>query len=155
MIAKETVKEIVTGLIKETPVFIVDISVSPANKIRIFIDTPEGIFIDDCIRISRAVESSLNRDKEDFELEVSSPGLSDPLKVLPQYIKNIGRTIEVLTKEGDKYEGTLNEAGEESFTLSYKEKVRTPDMKRPEIQDFVKNIPYNNVKYTKVKVAFK
>ena len=155
MILKETVKEIVTELIAGTPIFIVDISVSPSNKIRIFIDTPEGVFIDDCIRINRAVESSLDRDKEDFELEVSSPGLSDPLKVLPQYIKNTGRTVEVLTKEGDKYEGTLEEAGEESFILLYKEKIRTPDMKRPEIQNFVKKIYYNNVKYTKVKVSFK
>lgn len=155
MITKELIEELVTGQIKETAIFVVEVTVSASNQIKVLLDTPLGISLDECARISRAVEASLNRDQEDFELEVSSPGLSEPLRTLPQYLKNVGRDVEVLLTSGKKLKGLLLRAEESFFTISYVEKVKTPEMKRPRNEEVIKELAYNEVKATKVIVLFK
>lgn len=155
MITKELIEEIVTGQIKQTTIFVVEITVSASNQIRVLLDTPSGISLDECVRISRAIESVLDRDQEDFELEVSSPGLSDPLRILPQYLKNLGRDVEVLLTSGIKFKGTLLSAGEIGFSITSQEKVKTPEMKRPKMESVVREILYTEVKATKVIVLFK
>lgn len=155
MITKELIEEIVAGQIRQTTIFVVEVTVSASNQIRVLLDTPSGIALDECVRISRAIESALDRDQEDFELEVSSPGLSDPFRILPQYLKNMGRDVEVLLTSGTKFKGTLSSAGENTFSITCQEKVKTPEMKRPKIETVVREIAYSDVKATKVIVLFK
>jgi len=97
--------------------FVVDIKVSKDNMITIKADTDKGITIDECGVLSRAIEESLDREQEDFDLEVSSPGLTEPLKVLRQYLKNIGREVDVEMNDGEKIKGVIAAADDNTLTL--------------------------------------
>lgn len=107
MISAEKIKEILSCKIAGTGIFLVEVIVRPGNLISIYLDKPEGITMDECSEINRYLNSNLDRDDEDYELEVSSPGLGTPFKVREQYIKNIGKEIEVILKNGKKLEGKL------------------------------------------------
>lgn len=96
MITAEGITELVEQHIKGTETFLVEVLVKAGNAIRVHVDTPEGISIDQCVAISRFLNESLDRDVEDYSLEVSSPGLGAAFKVKQQYEKNMGRDIEVL-----------------------------------------------------------
>ena len=130
MIKREDIEKIVLDSIEGTDTFLVDIAVRPGNLIRVFVDDPSGIPLDECVRISRAVESSLDRESEDFDLQVSSPGLDNPLLVLPQYQKNIGRELKVETNEKDKYTGELIEADEEGVKIQAKIRIKEKGAKK-------------------------
>ena len=92
------------------------------NVIRVHVDRPEGISIDQCVEISRFLNESLDRDVEDYALEVSSPGLSSPFRVKQQYEKNRGRSIDVLFKEGSRLQGNLESVSDEGIVLKVKDK---------------------------------
>ena len=113
--------------------FIVDLSISQSNKITILIDSEHGITIDDCARLSRHIESKLNRDEEDFELQVSSSGLGQPFKVYKQYLKNSEKEVEVVLATGQRYEGVLKNVEQTGFDLEItkNEKVEGEKKKRP------------------------
>ena len=132
--------------------FVVDVKVSKDNSIVVKADTDSGITIDECGQLSAAIEASLNRDEEDFDLEVSSPGLSEPLRLPRQYLKNIGREVVVETIDGEKLRGTIAAAGDEAFTLQETHTERQGGKKvKVQVQT-----PYNycDIKYTKLKIAF-
>lgn len=154
MISREIILELVKERLEGTDLFLVDIHVSPTNNIRILIDNENGVTVKDCVDLSRALEESLNRDEEDFQLEVSSPGLSEPLKVLQQYEKNIGRDIEVITKEGQKYKGRLIELTPKGLIMEELVKVKS-GKKRPEIKTVKNNFDFNFISSTKVLVSYK
>ena len=97
--------------------FLVDVDVTSDNRIVVEIDQAEGVWIDDCVDLSRFIESSLNRDVEDYELEVGSAGIGQPFKVLQQYINHIGQEVEVLPKSGAKIKGILTAADEKGFVI--------------------------------------
>lgn len=97
--------------------FEVDVIVSPRNVIRVFIDAESGVSIEDCVPISRHIENGLDRDKEDFEIEVSSAGLDRPLKKARQYRKNIGRRLKLVDRENNMWKGTVVSADDEGLTL--------------------------------------
>ena len=99
MINKEKIHSIVNELIEDTDLFLVEIKVSSSNKIDVYVDGKNGITIKQCVEISRAIEGSLDRDTEDFDLQVSSPGIDSAFKVKEQYIKSIGKNVEVLLKD--------------------------------------------------------
>ena len=101
------IKKLVENQIEGKDIFLVEVSVKGANKIHVIIDRKEGIMIDDCVALSRFIESNLDREAEDFELEVSSAGITSPFKVERQYEMNIGNEVEVMKKEGEKISGTL------------------------------------------------
>ena len=124
MITKEKVQFLVDEVLSDD-MFIVDITVGAANQILVSVDSDAGISVGECVQISRHVEGCLDREVEDFSLEVSSPGLSSPLKVLRQYLKNTGREVELVTKSGEKQKGILKSADSEGFELEVvvKEKV--------------------------------
>ena len=154
MINENKIKELVEQKIEGTETFLVDVKVSLANKISIYIDNDKGLAIKDCVQISRHVENSLNRDEEDFELEVSSPGLDEPLKVLRQYIKRVGKEIEVLLNDGKKMTGTLAEATNEGIIVEEKLKKKA-EWKQP--QQWITNktnISYINIKEAKSVIKF-
>ena len=107
MIEKDFVKELVEKGLSGTDCFIVDVQVKPGNSIIIEIDNEDGIDIEQCSTLHRFIEEHLDRDIEDYELEVGSAGITSPFKVLKQYKKNIGNEVEVLTKSGLKLNGIL------------------------------------------------
>ncbi len=133
--------------------FPVSVSVSPKNEIKVYVDGMNGVCIDDCVDISRYIESHLDRDEEDFELTVSSAGLDQAFRVREQYGKNIGREVKVVTREGETFRGTLLEAGETGFSLRLlAKKVKKGALpQEAEVLDFL----YSSVKETKLVITFK
>ena len=136
--------------------FLVDVAISADNHIVVEIDSHEGsVCIDNCVAITRAVEQAFDRDKEDYELEVGSAGLTSPLKVKAQYVKNIGNDVEVLTTQGAKLKGVLSEVGDDTFTIKVAKKVKPEGAKRPVIVEEDVTIKYSETKYTKYLIQFK
>ena len=117
MINKEIVKVLVDNFIADKDIFLVDIKISTTNRITILVNKPSGITIDECVMISRHIEANLDRDHEDFELNVSSPGLNMPFRVREQYEMNIGRHVEVIDNEGKKTTGILKNVEGEGFEI--------------------------------------
>jgi ribosome maturation factor RimP len=154
MIAAEKIQELVEAKIAEGPNFIVDIAVKPGNNIYILIDNDNGVSIQDCVEMSRHVESGLDREKEDFELHVSSPGLDRPLKVLRQYQKYTGKEVAVTTKEGKKLAGKLLKASESGIELETRSKETVEGKKGKQL--LIRNISltFNQIKETKVVISF-
>lgn len=107
---KNNIQELVERLTAGTEFFLVEVSVNRSNLIQVYLDHPGGISLDDCARFSREIEEALNRDLEDFELQVSSPGLGQPLKVFQQYLKVRGEKLDILLDSGESIKGTLAEA---------------------------------------------
>ena len=155
MILKEAVNQIVESFLKDTDYYLVDTIVAPDNRISVEIDSFEGVSIDFCAGLSRYIEEQLDREKEDYELEVSSAGLTSPFKVKKQYEKNIGNEVEVLTKDGRKISGVLVEATDDQFTVEIAKQVKPEGAKRK--ITITENIvfPYNEVKSTKYIFRFK
>jgi len=122
MITDETIKDLVQQQIAGSDIFLVEAIVKPGNMIRVHVDRPEGISIEECVRISRFINEQLDRDVEDYSLEVSSPGISAPFKVKQQYEKNVGHTIEVRLGDGDRVEGKLAKVSDQSILILVKGK---------------------------------
>ena len=153
MISKDIVKNIVSSVISGSAIFVVDVKVNSANKIFIEVDKPEGITIDECVNISRAIESSLDREKEDFELEVSSPGLTEPFKQKEQYRKNCGRQVDVVKRDGQKISGLLQHTDDEGIILELKAKIREAGQKRPKTVMQTVAVKFSDIKTTKVTIT--
>ncbi|MEE1097029.1 MAG: ribosome assembly cofactor RimP [Bacteroidales bacterium] len=117
MIDKVKIGEIVAEVLGDGALFLVDVKVSRDNRIEVFIDGDEGVKIQDCIDLSRKVESQLDREEEDFELSVLSWGLGEPLKLKRQYVKNIGKKVELVLLSGEVIEGVLKEVGEMNLSV--------------------------------------
>ncbi|MDR0755166.1 MAG: ribosome assembly cofactor RimP [Prevotellaceae bacterium] len=156
MINIEKIKETVERKIAGSDKFIADISISADNKINIVVDSDSGgININDCASISRAVEDVLNRDDEDFELEVASAGLNSPLKLLRQYQKNIDKDIDIVFKNGKKLTAKLKCANAESIDVEYEEKMIVENKKRKQIIIKNETVLLDDVKSVKAVVLFK
>jgi len=151
MITKEKVQFLVEEVLSDDK-FIVDITVGAANQILVLVDSDAGISVGECVQISRHVEGSLDREVEDFSLEVSSPGLSTPLKVLRQYLKNIGREVEVVTNSGEKQKGILKSADSDGFVLSFVVKGKVNGMKVEESKSMTYS--FNQIKTVKIIISF-
>lgn len=118
MIDSTKIENLVNEFISGTDIFLVEVKVSRENKITVYADTLKGIKLEQCADLSRYVEQNLSRDIEDYELEVSSPGIGKPFKVKEQYIKNIGNVVEVLRKSGEKFRGVLKDVKDSGFGIS-------------------------------------
>jgi len=123
MIEKQKIQGLVDEFVRGTGLFLVSVKVSNANRIIVLADKNEGITIDECAAIHRHIENGLDRDKEDFELQVSSPGLDMPFVVMEQYYNNEGRKIEVTDNEGSKFIGNLKNVTAGGFELETKLKL--------------------------------
>lgn len=126
MIDKIKVLEIIQGALEDSDKFLVNMKITPDNRIFVDIDGDNGINIDDCIALSRAIEGKLNRDEEDFELNVASAGADSPLKLPRQYRRHIGRELSVETMEGEKTQGELIEADDEKIIVKTRGNRRQP-----------------------------
>jgi len=155
MIEKRTVCQIVEEWLEGKDYFLVEVTVSPDDKIVVEIDHAEGVWIEDCVELSRHIESKLNREEEDYELEVGSAGIGQPFKVLQQYCIHIGQDVEVLTKSGRKLTGVLKDASEETFTVGIEKKVKLEGSKRPKLVEEDETFKYDEIKYTKYLISFK
>ena len=155
MIDKNVVARIVEEWLEDKSYFLVDVNVSPDDKIVVEIDHAEGVWIDDCVDLRSYIESNLNREEEDYELEVGSAGIGQPFKVLEQYIIHIGKEVEVLGKDGKKWTGVLTDANEENFTITVQVKVKPEGAKRPKLVEQNVTFVYDEIKYTKYLISFK
>jgi ribosome maturation factor RimP len=133
MISKEVVKRMAEEKLSDT-MFIVDVTVAPGNAISVIIDSDQGLSIDKCIEMSRHIEHQFDREVEDFSLEVSSPGLTQPFKVLRQYLKNLEKEVEIVTNSGDKVTGVLKSADENGFFAEIKKTLKIDGKKTVELQ---------------------
>ena len=155
MISKELVQQLVEQWLEGEDYFLTDLTVSADARIVVEIDHEEGVWIEDCVELSRFIENGLDRDEEDFELEVGSAGLGQPFKVRRQYDIHVGDDVEVLTASGKKMTGTLAEAGDEGFTVVTLEKVKGEGEKRPHLEETEHRLAYDEVKWTKLHIDFK
>lgn len=158
MIEREDILKAAEAALEATgnsELFVVDAKVRPGNDIELFIDSDTRVTVDDCIAVSRDIESRFDREAEDFSLTVSSAGIGQPLKVLRQYKKLVGRSAEVVLADGGKILGKLEAADDESITLSYPEKRTVEGKKRPETVTVAKTFPLSEVKSTKEYLDFK
>ncbi len=155
MITKETVASFVAPLLEDSDLFIVDIQINPGNAIEVLVDRDSGLTIDDCKKVSRAIEGTLDRDVEDFSLEVSSPGVGKPLLVKRQYFKNVGRNVAIKTMDGQKIEGQLTLANEDNIQVDFREKELVPGKKTKQWVEKQVVLTYAEIKETKITISFK
>ena len=155
MIDKNIVRNLVEEWLEDKEYFLVDVMVDANNKVVVEIDHAEGVWIEDCVELSRFIESRMDRDAEDYELEVGSAGIGQPFKVIQQYINHVGKEVEVLTKEGKKLVGVLKDANDSQFVVSVPTKVKEEGAKRPKLVDIDETFTYDNIKYTKYLISFK
>lgn len=154
MIGKDVIKSLVEGKLSGTDCYLVDVTVSPDNLITVEIDNDGGVSIDCCVELNRYIESSLDRGKEDFELEVGSSGITSPFKILRQYLKNIGNEVEMQLRNGVKLSGILKAADEDVATITVSKKVRKEGSKRATTALFDQTYKYSEINSTKYLIRF-
>jgi ribosome maturation factor RimP len=150
MIEKQKIQGLVEEFTKGTGLFLITVKVSNANRIIVLADKNEGITIDECAAIHRHIENGLDREKEDFELQVSSPGLDMPFGVIEQYFKNEGKKVEVVDNEGSKYTGKLKNITTGGFELETEKKTKGRAI---ELKDMSFN--FEQIKSTRVILTIK
>lgn len=154
MVERGKIEEFVNEVVNDD-IFIVDVKISTSNKINVLIDSPNGATIEDCIAVSRNIENNLDRDTEDFELEVSTPGLSESFKVPQQYKKNIGKQIEVQLKDGHKLKGELKNYNGNIIQLVEEKMIKPEGKKRKQKVEINHSINIEDTISTKVVISFK
>ncbi|MDR1715344.1 MAG: ribosome assembly cofactor RimP [Prevotella sp.] len=155
MIDKDFIKDVTDKFLQGTPMFLVDVTIRPGNIIVVEIDSDDSIGIDDCIALNRDIESRLDRDAEDFELEVGSAGVTSPFKIPRQYKKNEGNEVEVLTKAGQKLSGVLKTSDNNGFVITITKMVKPEGAKKKVALEEDLSFTYDEVKYTKYLIRFK
>ena len=155
MVDKKIIEQVVTEAIAGSDIFIVEIRVTPDNMVTVELDSTSGLDIDTCARITRAIEAAVDREIEDYELEVGSAGLTAPFKVPAQYVKNIGNDIEVLTRDGRKITGRLTDVSGTEFTIEVSRKIKEPGAKRPSLVTEPVTLSMDNVKKACYLIQFK
>ncbi len=154
MTFKEKVNELITEALLEKPsMFLIDLAISDSFKISVGLDGDNGVALQDCIDVSRAIENNLDREEQDFSLEVASVGVGSPLKLTRQYKKNVGRTLIVTTKT-EKIEAELVEANDVFIILSWKAREPKKVGKGKETVQKEQQIPYTEIKEAIVTVTF-
>ncbi len=154
MTFKEKVNELITEALLEKPsIFLIDLSISDSFKISVGLDGDNGVMLQDCIDVSRAIENNLDREEQDFSLEVASVGVGSPLKLVRQYKKNIGRTL-IVTTNNEKIEAELVEANDVFIILSWKAREPKKVGKGKETVQKEQQIPYTEIKEAVVTVTF-
>ncbi len=154
MLSVEHIKKFVDQNLKGSDKFLVDITISPDNQIHIFLDGDDKLTIQDCTDLHRYLESKLDRDEEDFELLVSSAGLDKGFEVKRQYIKNIGREVQVIITNGEMKTGKLLAVTEDGIELE----ILPPKNKKKRVKEQRSgniNLCFNDIKETKAVISFK
>ena len=155
MISKDSIYQAVEQFIVDTDYFLVDIKVTPDNRVMVEIDSFEGVKIDFCAELNRHIESQIDREIEDYDLEVGSAGLTEPFKVQKQYEKNLGNEVETLSKEGKKFNGILKEVDSTGFVLEIEKSEKPEGAKRKILISEDLTFTYDDIKTTKYIIRFK
>ncbi|MDR0295695.1 MAG: ribosome assembly cofactor RimP [Prevotellaceae bacterium] len=154
MIKRTDIQKLVENSIAGTDLFLVGLKISADNCIEVLVDSPQGIDLKRCTAISRVIESGLNRDVEDFELTVSSAGLDLPFQVLQQYLKYIGKEVEIVFKNGKKLKATLTTADTNAISISYTVLKKEEGVKRKKPVTETTVYQLNEIKSTKPVINF-
>ncbi|PJA09867.1 MAG: ribosome assembly cofactor RimP [Flavobacteriales bacterium CG_4_10_14_0_2_um_filter_32_8] len=155
MITKDQVQELIKEKLAEDNCFVVELEVRAGNNILLEIDSHKGITVEDCVNFSKTIEHNLDRENEDFELNVSSPGLDKPLRVKEQYVKNIGRNVTVVLTDGEMLKGELKEVGADNITIEFSQKEKVEGKKKKLTVLKQEIIKMNTIKETKILISFK
>ena len=155
MIEEKHIRELAEERLATFDGYIVELTIGSGNAIKLLIDADHSISISECMSVSRNVEHNLDREEEDFSLEVSSAGLDQGFKHIRQYYKNVGREVEVIDLEGKKTEGVLKEANEKSCVVVTRQKERIEGRKAKHWVETEHPFKYSEIKQTKVKISFK
>jgi ribosome maturation factor RimP len=154
MLQKAVVELLEKGFEQRKDLFLIDLSVSESNDIKIVIDGDKGVLVEDCIFISRAIEHNLDREELDFSLEVTSAGAVSPLTKTRQYKKNLGRTLEVKTTEMQNLTGELIDVSDDGITLKWKSREPKPVGKGKITVEKQMELTYSDITEAKVKIKF-
>lgn len=139
---------------KRSDLYLIYFEILDPNKIRIIIDGDSGVQVEDCMYVSRFIEHKLDREEEDFSLEVSSAGATSPIVHQRQYPKHLGRTLKVLTFENEKYEAVLAAANEKHIVLEWKVREPKPVGKGKVTVHKKIKIPYQDIEKAQIKLVF-
>ena len=150
---QKTIEDYINTLLqKSEDVFLVEVKVNPENNVKVFLDADNGVTIDTCIRINRALYKQIEEHalflNGDFALEVSSPGVDEPLKLLRQYQKNIGRRVEVLLNDETRRQGKLTSVNNDGISIEETEGKGKKALTKKT------TILFNQIRHTKVLVTF-
>lgn len=150
---KEKVQELITKGIEGTDIFVVDLTLSPNNDIKVLLDSDTGLTLADCKKVSRAIEFNLDREETDFSLTVASAGIGEPL-VLRQYKKNVGRKVKVTLYDGEVIEAKMTDADDQSIQLEWKSREKKPTGKGKITVVNKRTIEHTEIKQTIVLITF-
>lgn len=150
---KEKVQELITEGIEGTDIFVVDLTLSPNNDIKVLLDSDTGLTLADCKKVSRAIEFNLDREETDFSLTVASAGIGEPL-VLRQYKKNVGRKVKVTLHDGEVVEAKMTDANDQSIQLEWKSREKKPTGKGKITVVNKRTIEHIEIKQTIVLITF-
>jgi len=150
MIPEKQVVQRASEFLEGSPLFLVDVVIRPTNKIAVYLDGDQGVTIEDCKHLSRHLEEKLDRETEDFDLTVSSPGADRPLKNPRQYSKNLGKELAIVTADGQKLTGKVLRADAAGIELSFIEKRSKKETGAKTI-----SLPYTEIKSAKEVITFK
>ena len=142
------IRALAEEIITNPETFVVDVTISPASDICVTLDSDSSVSVDDCVAISRAMSARIDEITDDYSLVVTSAGIGQPLKLLRQYHKLIGRSVEVVLADGAKILAVLDAADENCITVSYQEKVAVEGKKRKQLVDVVKTYAYDEIRTT-------
>lgn len=154
MIQADTIRQWAQAFLADGPGFVVDVRCKEGNMIKVFLDNDKSTSIEDCIALSRHLESQLDREVEDFQLDVSSPGLDQPLQMLRQYIKNIGRQVDVRCHDGRRLQGALVTADEKGIQVLTREKQRIEGRRAKAWVETHHDLPFSDIHSTYVVISF-
>lgn len=155
MIDISLVEQIVTEKLTEGDMFLVEVKLLPGNQIEVIVDSDTSVAIDNCVELSKLIESQFDREKEDFELTVASAGIGQPLKILRQYLKLIDKSVEIVLASGIKFEAILKDATQDEITVCCQEMVVVEGKKKKQPVEVVKTIPLSQIKSTKEVLDYK
>ncbi len=155
MAFREKVQELLEAGLNQNPsLFLIDLSISESNKIMVVIDGDNGVTLQDCIEVSRAIEHNLDREEVDFSLEVASAGATAPLKTPRQFRKNIGRNLLVKTISGETLEATLKNSDEQKIVLEWESREPKKIGKGKETVSHSRELAYSEIKEAAVTIVF-
>lgn len=155
MIDTKKITDAAARFLEDTDMFVVGCTCSPANDVELTVDSDTSVSIDTCAALSRAVEEEFDREAEDFSLTVASAGVGSELKIMRQYAKLVGRSVEILLLSGIKILAKLEEADAEGVTLSYEEKQIVEGKKKKQLVTITRRYPFAEIKSTREFLDFK
>jgi ribosome maturation factor RimP len=152
---KKAIKEFIKREIEGKDIFLVDVLLKPGNVIHIFVDKPDGITIEECVQLSRDFTSAFDRDVEDYDLQISSPGLDMPLKVKEQFDKNRDKQVQVILPDGKKLKGTLKSFNDKELILEVTKKMKDKGEKKAKVVLEETTLQFDSIKAVKASISFK